>query len=302
LVFLALDAGTPIGLRLGVAVLVVVLAGISWLYVGALQTERSARVVQRALVLRHQRAVDVSELECSAEEARANGELELQVAAVAQLADLQLELGDWNRARELYEQVLQLSQMLGDRSREASVLVDLARCFAAAAEGRSEYLAQVSWGEASSRCRTARAIFRWELADPLGEARALECLGEIHQAQGRFSAAVMLLREALDAYRAADSRRNEAFCLVRLADASLKEGDVDQAAAFCSQSREVSRKLGDRDGEALALSALGDVRVSEGDFDDAMALYEEAVATYPQSTDRLRAVVVAGLGRRSQGC
>ncbi len=287
LVFLALDAGTPIGLRLGVAVLVVVLAGITWLSVGALQAERSARVVQRALVLRHQRAVDVSELERSAEEARANGELERQVAAVAQLADLQLELGEWSRAQELYEQALQLYRMLGDRSREASVLVDLARCFAAEAERCPEPCERwANWKEALSRCKTAHTIFRWELADPLGEARALERVGQIRQAQGRLSAAVMLLREALDAYRAGDSRRDEASCLARLADASLKEGDVDEAAAFCSQSREVSRELGDRDGEALALSTLGDVRVSEGDLDDAMGLYEKALAAYQATGNR----------------
>jgi tetratricopeptide (TPR) repeat protein/transcriptional regulator with XRE-family HTH domain len=142
------------------------------------------------------------------------------------------------------------------------------------------------WADAIAR-HTAAVQAARQLGDRLGQAGALNDLGDVRYATGDFPAAVQALEQALGIYRDLSDRLGQANALSCLGSVRWTTGDYPAAVQVLEQALAIYRDLGDRLGQARALLTLGAVRWPTGDFPAAAQVMEQALAIYRGLGDRL---------------
>ena len=159
------------------------------------------------------------------------------------------------------------------------------------------------WTEALTRHATAvRSAQR--LGDRLGQANALNNLGDVRRLTGDYLGAVQDLEEALGISRDIGDRLGQANALTNLGDVRLLTGEYPGAAAVLEEALGICRDIGDRLGQANALTNLGNVRLLTGEYPGAAAVLEEALGIYRDLGNRLgqaRALNNLGDVRRMTG-
>ncbi len=159
------------------------------------------------------------------------------------------------------------------------------------------------WAEALTRHATAvRSAQR--LGDRLGQANALNNLGDVRRLTGDYLGAVRDIEEELGISRDIGDRLGQANALTNLGDVRLLTGDYRGAAAVLEEALGICRDIGDRLGQANALTNLGNVRLLTGDYRGAAAVLEEALGIYRELGNRLgqaRALNNLGDVRRMTG-
>lgn len=222
--------------------------------------------------------------------------------------------GPSSEAVAVQTRALELHRRLGDRHRQAGILVRLGRVRPWG--GRSGERAAADLIEARELCR--------ELDNPRGQAVALMHLGRLREARAEYDAAMKAYAEALELYRQTGSLRGQAAALHRLGwarwyadgknmvvtDQSDSDGLVlildrrDSGAPVPASSRyaqadltealDLYRELGDLDGQADVLRAIGRMRWFAGDEAGADALYRqeqqirEQISNGLENTDSLK--------------
>ena len=159
------------------------------------------------------------------------------------------------------------------------------------------------WTEAITRHTAAIQAVR-QLGDRLGQANALNDLGDVRRLTGDYPAAVQALDQALGIYRDLGDRLGQANALRDLGDVRLATGDYPAGAQAQEQALGIYRDLGDRPGQANALRNLGDVRRMLGDYPAAARALEQALGIYRDLGDRLgqaNALSYLGAVRRATG-
>jgi len=135
------------------------------------------------------------------------------------------------------------------------------------------------WAEAITRHTAAIQAAR-HLGDRLGQAGALNDLGEVRWATGDYPAAAQAFEQALGIYRDLGDRLGQAGALHNLGDVRWATGDYPAAAQAQEQALGIYRDLGDRRGQATALRSLGDVGRMTGDYPAAAQAFEQALGIY----------------------
>ena len=125
-----------------------------------------------------------------------------------------------------------------------------------------------------------------DLGDRLGEANALRDLGDVRRMTSDYPAAAQVLEQALGIYRDLGDRLGQARALHKLGDVRRMTSDYPAAAQAQEQALGIYRDLGDRLGQANALSELGDVRRMTGDYPAAAQVLEQALGIYRDLGDR----------------
>ncbi len=126
-----------------------------------------------------------------------------------------------------------------------------------------------------------------DLGDRLGQANALSNLGATRRAMGDYPIAAMAEERALGIYRDLGDRLGQAFALRHLGYVRRLTGDYPAAAQALEQALGIYRDLGDRLGQATALSYLGEFRRLTGDYPAAAQVLEQALGIYRDLGDRL---------------
>ena len=142
------------------------------------------------------------------------------------------------------------------------------------------------WVDAITRHTAAIQAAR-HLGDRLGQAGALNDLGDIRRLTGDYPAAAQALEQALDIYRDLGDRLGQANALGSLGAVRRLTGDYPAAAQALEQALDIYRDLGDRLGQAYALRYLGAVRRLTGDYPAAAQALEQALDIYRDLGDRL---------------
>jgi tetratricopeptide (TPR) repeat protein/transcriptional regulator with XRE-family HTH domain len=141
------------------------------------------------------------------------------------------------------------------------------------------------WTEAINRHTAAVQSARY-LGDRLGEAGALNDLGDVRRLTGDYPGAIQALEEALAIYRDVGDQLGEANVLQYLAGVRRPTGDLRGAMQALEEALAIYRNLGDRLGQANALNNLGDVRRMTDDYPGAAQALEQALAIYCDLGDR----------------
>jgi tetratricopeptide (TPR) repeat protein/DNA-binding XRE family transcriptional regulator len=142
------------------------------------------------------------------------------------------------------------------------------------------------WAEAITR-HTAAIQAAQQLGDRLGQAGALNDLGDVRRLTGEYPAAAQVLEQALDIYRDLGNRSGQAGALSDLGVVRWQRGEYPAAAQVLEQALDIFRDLGDRLGQANALRLLGAVRRLRGDYPAATRDLEQALDIYRDLGDRL---------------
>jgi len=124
------------------------------------------------------------------------------------------------------------------------------------------------------------------LGDRLGEANALNDLGDVRWLTGDYPAAAQALEQALDIYRDLGQRLGQANALNYLGIVRCLIGDYPAAVQAQKQALEIYRDLGDRRGQANTLNELGAVRYVTGDYPAAVQALEQGLGIYRDLGDR----------------
>jgi tetratricopeptide (TPR) repeat protein/transcriptional regulator with XRE-family HTH domain len=142
------------------------------------------------------------------------------------------------------------------------------------------------WAEAMTRHAAAAKAAQY-LGDHLGQANALNNLGDVRRLTGDYPGATQDLTQALDIYRELGDRLGQANALNNLGIVRRLTGDYPGAAHDLTQALDIYRELGDRPGQADALGNLGDAWRVAGDFPAAIPALEEALSMSRGLGDRL---------------
>ena len=135
------------------------------------------------------------------------------------------------------------------------------------------------WAEAIARHTAAIQAAR-HLGDRLGQAAALNDLGDIRRQKGDYPVAAEVLEQALGIYRDIGDRQGQANALNDLGAVRGLTGDYPVAAEVLEQALGIYRDIGDRQGQAGALNYLGCTRWLASDFPAAAQDLEQALGIY----------------------
>ena len=153
------------------------------------------------------------------------------------------------------------------------------------------------WADAIAR-HTAAVQAARQLGDRLGQAGALNDLGDVRYATGDFPAAVQVLEQALGIYRDLGDRYGQANALSCLGAVRRLTGDYPAAVQVLEQALSIYRDIGDRSGEAEALNQRGTLHQVSGDLVQAQWYHQQALELARGiASSRVEAHALAGLGR-----
>ena len=131
------------------------------------------------------------------------------------------------------------------------------------------------------------ALQQWRAAgERREEAQTLKNIGEVYQSLGETQASFRHYHEALLLSRKVNDLRGEGEVLNDLGYLHFSLGDNQQALENCTRALRLSRSARNRQGEAQALSGIGDAHYGSGDFHKALELYEEALQLRSELDDR----------------
>ena len=129
--------------------------------------------------------------------------------------------------------------------------------------GVHRYTSAIEWFERAS--------------DKLGIARCAHGRGWLNLNLSRFDRALEDFRLSTRLCRELAARRDLAWALQGLAEASLKVGDLEQGERAGEEALDLFRTLGSRSGEGMTLTTIGSLRAAAGDDEEARNWYRAAV-------------------------
>jgi predicted ATPase/DNA-binding SARP family transcriptional activator len=147
----------------------------------------------------------------------------------------------------------------------------------------------------SGRVEQGERLFR-EAADTLNSRHdedSKRLLGQVMARQAefaasllRFSEAVKLLEHSLATARCAGVRKEIAYCLGRLGDALLRQGDPHRARTVLEEALEIAYITGAQHTQIHALIALHDILILEGEQVQAIRLARQLLAVCRKTGDQ----------------
>ncbi|MEJ7762956.1 MAG: tetratricopeptide repeat protein [Thermomicrobiales bacterium] len=199
----------------------------------------------------------------------------VRAKAMHRLGNVEIDLANYAKARELCEASLELWRAEGDQLGIASALNGLG--LISGFEG--------DYDMARAHHEGALAIRR-QLDDPLGLGNSLTNLGNVLQAIGERDEARPLLEEALRVREGMGDTGSVAYAYLNLADFALSGDDAGGSRALFERSLGLFRQVGDRLGIGYALHILSRVILRAGEIGEATAFQREALELRREAGDR----------------
>jgi predicted ATPase len=186
-------------------------------------------------------------------------------------------VGDYQSARPFFEESLSVCRELGDWLETAAALSNLA---GVVSDQGDHPLARALLEE-------ARGIFQ-SAGEPSGVAWTIDHLGDVARGAGRFDEARRLYQEAADAFRRTDDHRGLARCIADLASLACAQGDHATARASYCHALDLFRELCHHTGMAGVLEGLAVCAAREGDPRRSLTLAGAAAGIRDRNGARIR--------------
>jgi predicted ATPase/class 3 adenylate cyclase len=183
--------------------------------------------------------------------------------------------GDYDKARALHEQSLNLFRELGCKRNSARQLNALGEI----AHFKGDYSHAVRLHEESLSIRE-------EIGDTEGIAVSLRQLGVIARDRGQYNHAKELLEESLKLERTLSDKLLIALSLNDLGLVTQHLCEYERAISLFEEAISLQRQLNDRLGISNSLQNLGNVAKDQGDFKRAWLLYSECLALKQELGDK----------------
>ncbi len=181
------------------------------------------------------------------------------------------EQGDYNCARQLFEESLDTCVELKDTHGVAVAL----NALAVNARDRGDFPAAALLFE--------RCVAIWkDLGDSADLARALSNLAGMMKLEGDYARAYSLYEECLAMFREAGDEAGVAWTLNYQGDVARERADFPAARSFCAQSLAAFRKLNDGWGIASTLCDLACLSCDQGNNAESRRLYGESIKMFQE--------------------
>ncbi len=195
-------------------------------------------------------------------------------------------VGDFAKARDLYERAVQVATQTEDQEMLAGAL--FSRGYLLGVQG--QYAAGLT------DLKHAQGVFE-EIDLPDHALTALNAIAILYNRMGDYAQAIHIYDRALLAQRNAGMRREQAVTLHNLGRAHENLLEWDSAEKSFQESLTISRELTYARGEAYALRGLGAVANARGNPESALSTLERASALQRQTPDaRLHAQIQLARG------
>jgi eukaryotic-like serine/threonine-protein kinase len=203
------------------------------------------------------------------------GDLSGEAVALHSMAEVPINQGDLEHAKQLYEQALEIARKVGDKRATARELGNI-----------GVIIVQQGDFEAGQRFYTEALANYREVGDRHGMAVVTGNMGDLRHAEGRLGEALAEYRDALVLAREVGHRASEAIDLQLIGDVLADQGDLDGALQMYQQASAIQREIGDRTYYSTTLFSLGRLRRQRGDSEGAKKMYEESRAIRQQFGDK----------------
>ncbi len=140
--------------------------------------------------------------------------------------------------------------------------------------------------------RVGERLYQESLADfrrvigPIGEAMALQTLGDLVRRQGRLDEAAHMFERALEIARQTGERTAEGNILGNLGLLAMNNGENEDAEPYYEQALTIAQQIGDRTSEGNHLSNLGVLAFRQGRLEEAARYYEVALLIHRETGNR----------------
>jgi non-specific serine/threonine protein kinase len=192
---------------------------------------------------------------------------ELRCSSLDAAGNLVSCLGDYDRAKTLFEEQLAAQQQMGDQRGIADALHNLM----SVAWKHGNHEEAHTLGERSLSIRRS-------LGDKSAIAASLRGLATFSHEQGDYPRAAALYEEALAIRRELGDMGGIATLLNNLGNLAQAQGAPERVRALQEESLAIRRKIGDKAGISQSLNNLAVLAQEQRDFSRARALLEESLA------------------------
>jgi tetratricopeptide (TPR) repeat protein len=233
-------------------------------------------------------------LEAARSAARQIGDHSAEERHLGNLGGVYGYLGDFVRAREIFEERLDFAQKRGDEQGKAASLANLGWISVRLGETR----------RAIDFYEKALAISR-SAGNRFDEAFVLHNLGNAYQDLGKIDQALKLYDQALTIFREHNYRKGEGAVLGDIGNSYRARGEMRRAIEYFEQQLVITREIGDRRGEAnglfnsaLALNVLGARDKAIVYAEAALKIFERLEAPHAKT---IRATLARWRGEATEG-
>ena len=202
------------------------------------------------------------------------------------LATIDVNVGEYDSAREKFQKALTMRQQIGDRAGEAATWHNLATI-------------DVNVGDYDSARENFQKSLEIEqqIGNRAGEAATFHQLATIDVNVGEYDSAREKFQKALTMRQQIGDRAGEAATWHQLATIDLKVGEYDSAREKFQKALTMRQQIGDRAGEAVTLHQLATIDVNVGDYDSAREKFQKSLEINQQIGNRaIEAVTLSQLG------
>ncbi len=188
---------------------------------------------------------------------------------------VEIKLGQFERARDCLEPALELHRELDDPEGRVETLNSLG----IVAVKQTDFEAAREYFERGSE------LYR-ELGNPIGEAKTLGNLGVVERKLGNYGAAQDSHRQALDIFREHGDKNAEANSLGNLGLVATRRGELSTARERYGECLELKRAIDSKRGVSRVYDNLGTVERLAGNLDAAREQYQRAIEIDHETGDR----------------
>jgi len=185
-------------------------------------------------------------------------------------------LGQKQKALDMYQQVLEIDRQMGNRSGEATTFNNIGMVYRS--QGRND--------EALEMYQQALPIIR-EVGDRSGEATTLNNIGMVYSALGQKQQALEeMFQQVLPIRREVGDRSGEATTLNNIGKVYDDLGRKQEALEMYQKALPIWHEVGDRRSEATTLNNIGMIYRSQGQNDEALEMYQQALPMHREVGNR----------------
>ena len=188
-----------------------------------------------------------------------------------QLGMIHQDQGDYEEAIKNYSESMKIEEELGDKGGIAITLHQLGII----------HQDQGDYDEAIEKYSESMKIDE-ELGDKSGIAITLHQLGIIHQDQGDYDEAIEKYSESMKIKEELGNKSGIATTLHQLGNIHYNQGDYEQAIEKYNESKKINEELGDKSGIASTLGQLGMIHQNQGDYEQAIEKYNEVMEIFEE--------------------
>jgi len=195
-----------------------------------------------------------------------------RAAALTGLGTMVHEQGDFETARSLLEESLEIYRELDDRQGIAGALNNLG------------WIALWLSDPDSARSLNEEAVqLNREIGDERGLALALDNLGWVAQLHGEFATASEYFQRSLERFRQLGDERGYARALINRSWAERSQGRYERLAESLEEALSMLTRLGERQILGWAQFHLGRLHMDLGQLPKAIEVFEQAVESWRRS-------------------